>query len=44
MVEGMGGRYIEAVKKWRHGTFKPYFIEAMDVYCDIAGWRRKRNI
>lgn len=41
IVDGLGGREIERAKSWRHGSFRPYFLEAMDLYSVIAGWKRK---
>lgn len=43
IVEGMGIREIENNKQWRHGSFKSYFFDALDIYGEIAGWKKLRR-
>lgn len=40
IVEGESGREIETARKWRHGAFKPYFLDALDRYCKISARRQ----
>ena len=40
IVDGLGCREIEEIRRWRHGSVRPYFIDAMDLYCELAGWKR----
>ena len=40
IIEGLSSREIESHRKWRHGSFRPYFLDAMDLYCALAGWKR----
>jgi hypothetical protein len=40
IVEGGSAREIETARKWRHGTFRPYLLDALDQYCKISMRRR----
>lgn len=40
IVEGESSREIETARKWRHGSYKPYFLDALDRYCKISARRR----
>lgn len=43
IVEGLGCREIEEIRQWRHGSVRPYFIDAMVLYCELAGWKRSTS-
>lgn len=43
IVDGLGVREIENKKQWRHGSFRPYFLDTMDLYVEIAGWKTGRR-
>ena len=36
IIEGMSCRQIETLRKWRHGAFKPYFFDAMEMFCELT--------